>query len=60
MIGRARIARVEMGGRPLAASVPEDISIEGDEAALAFDARHVHIYADGHLVAGEPLGGHAR
>jgi glycerol transport system ATP-binding protein len=52
-IGRARIARVEMAGRPLAASVPEDLSIDGDEASLAFDSRHVHIYADGHLVTGE-------
>jgi glycerol transport system ATP-binding protein len=56
-IGRARIARVAMDGRSLAASVPDDISIAADEAALAFDARHVHIYADGHLVPGEPLGG---
>jgi glycerol transport system ATP-binding protein len=58
-IGRARIARVEMGGRALAASVPENMSVEGDEAALALDPRHVHIYADGHLVAGEPAGGRA-
>jgi len=57
-IGRARIARVEMSGRPLAASVPEGISIEGSEAALAFDPRHVHIYANGHLVPGEPIGEH--
>jgi glycerol transport system ATP-binding protein len=56
-IGRARIARVEMSGRPLAASVPEGISIEGSEAALALDPRHVHIYANGHLVSGEPIGG---
>jgi glycerol transport system ATP-binding protein len=53
-IGRARIARVELGGRALAASVPEAFSIDGDEAALAFDPRQIHIYADGHLVAGEP------
>lgn len=59
-IGRARIARVEMAGRPLAANVPDNISIEGDEAALVFDAGHIHIYADGHLVAGEPMGGQAR
>jgi glycerol transport system ATP-binding protein len=59
-IGRARIARVEMGGRALAASVPDGLSIDGDEAALSLDARHVHIYADGHLVAGEPTTGHAR
>jgi glycerol transport system ATP-binding protein len=59
-IGRARIARVEMAGRALSASVPEDMTIDGDEAALFIDARHVHIYADGHLVAGEPPGGQAR
>jgi glycerol transport system ATP-binding protein len=53
-IGRARIARVEMGGRPVSASVPEGLAIEGEEAALGFDTRHAHIYADGHLVTGEP------
>lgn len=57
-IGRARIARVEMNGRMLAASVPEGLSISGDEASLHLDARHIHIYADGHLVSGEPLGEH--
>jgi glycerol transport system ATP-binding protein len=54
-LGRARIARVEMAGKALAASVPENLSVGGEEAALAFDAGHVHIYADGHLMAGEPL-----
>lgn len=56
-IGRARIARVEMNGRLLAASVPDDLSISGSEAALALDPNHIHIYADGHLIAGEELGG---
>jgi glycerol transport system ATP-binding protein len=59
-IGRARIARVEMDGRMLAASVPESFSADGNEAALVFDPRHVHIYADGHLVPGELIGGRAR
>src|SRR4051794_11525813 len=53
-LGRARIARVEMAGRMLSASVPETVSIDGDRAALVFDPRHIHIYADGHLVTGEP------
>jgi glycerol transport system ATP-binding protein len=57
-IGRARIARVEMSGHTLAASVPDGISIEGSEAALTLDPRHVHIYANGHLVSGEAVGGH--
>ena len=60
-IGRARIARVELGGQPLAASVAGRASPStASEAALAFDPGHVHIYADGHLVAGEPLGGPRR
>ncbi|MGO4386912.1 ABC transporter ATP-binding protein [Microvirga sp. 2YAF29] len=59
-IGRTRLARVEMSGRALTASVPEDVTVEGDEAALVFDPRQVHIYADGHLVPGEPAGGQAR
>jgi len=58
-IGRARIARVEMNGRVLAASVPENLSVSGDEASLHFDPHHIHIYADGHLIVGEELGGHA-
>jgi glycerol transport system ATP-binding protein len=53
-LGRTRIARVEMAGRMLSASVPETVSIEGDRAGLVFDPRHIHIYADGHLVTGEP------
>ncbi|MBM6592485.1 ABC transporter ATP-binding protein [Microvirga pudoricolor] len=55
-IGRARIARVEMDGKPLAASVPDALVIDGEEAALSVDPSHVHIYADGHLIPGEPLG----
>ncbi|MFC1457031.1 ABC transporter ATP-binding protein [Microvirga arabica] len=58
-IGRARIARVEMNGRALAASVPDNIPVTCDEASVAFDMRYVHIYADGHLISGEPVGGHA-
>ncbi|WP_262027845.1 ABC transporter ATP-binding protein [Microvirga sp. Mcv34] len=56
-IGRARIARVEMSGRALAASVPDGISFDGDEAALALDPRQIHIYANGHLVSGESIDG---
>jgi glycerol transport system ATP-binding protein len=54
-IGRARIARVELAGQPLAAIVADAVSIEGNEASLAFDLEQLHVYADGHLVAGEPL-----
>lgn len=56
-IGRARIARVEMNGRMLAASIPDNFSPSGDEASLILDPRHIHIYVNGHLVGGEVLGG---
>jgi glycerol transport system ATP-binding protein len=49
-IGRSRIARVELGGRTLAASIAEMVTIDGDEAALSFEPDQIHIYADGHLV----------
>jgi glycerol transport system ATP-binding protein len=52
-LGRTRLARVEMAGLPIVASVPEGFAITGDEATVTLDPLHVHIYADGHLVPGE-------
>jgi glycerol transport system ATP-binding protein len=52
-LGRARIARVDMGGYQLTASIPESLTEVGGDASLRLDARHVHIYADGHLVTGQ-------
>ncbi|QJP14465.1 ABC transporter ATP-binding protein [Starkeya sp. ORNL1] len=52
-IGRARIARVELDGHPMAATVPEGLSISGDVAGLGFEQRQLHIYAGGKLVVGE-------
>jgi glycerol transport system ATP-binding protein len=54
-IGRARIARVELAGHPIAATVPEDARIDGEEASVRLDVSQIHIYADGHLV-GERAG----
>ncbi|MFK8252617.1 ABC transporter ATP-binding protein [Ancylobacter terrae] len=51
-IGRARIARVLLDGHAMAATVPEDLAIDGDAAGLGLDPRQIHIYAGGHLVAG--------
>jgi glycerol transport system ATP-binding protein len=53
-IGRARIARVELGGLPLAAGVTEGTSLAGDEASVSFDPARIHIYADGRRVEGRP------
>jgi len=58
-LGRVRIARVELMGIPIAATVPEGQGIAvmpGEEASLVFDPSKVHVYADGHLVNGEALG----
>ena len=60
-IGRARIARVEIGGRPARRERLRDGSPStASEAALAFDPRAVHIYADGHLVDRRGAGRHGR
>ncbi|MDJ1160139.1 ABC transporter ATP-binding protein [Chelatococcus sp. SYSU_G07232] len=55
-LGRVRIARVDLGGRPFAATVPEGVAVDGDEASVILDPTRVHIYADGHLVAALPAG----
>jgi glycerol transport system ATP-binding protein len=54
-LGRARIARVELAGTTLSASVPDHLRLAGSEAIVIFDPAHVHIYADGQLVAGQPV-----
>jgi glycerol transport system ATP-binding protein len=50
--GRFQIARVELEGTPLAVIMPEDARIDGDVARLSVDKKHLHVYADGHLVEG--------
>lgn len=49
-LGRSRIAKVELGGHVLAATVPDDASFDADEASLVFDRSRIRIYADGRLV----------
>jgi glycerol transport system ATP-binding protein len=49
-LGRQRIARVELGGIPIAVTVPDDVSVDGTEAAVVFNPRRINIYADGRLV----------
>ncbi|WP_374311848.1 ABC transporter ATP-binding protein [Dongia sp.] len=50
--GRFQIARVELDGMPMAVIMPEDARIDGDVARLSVDRKHLHVYADGHLVEG--------
>jgi glycerol transport system ATP-binding protein len=51
-LGRRRIARVELGGVPLAATLPEGMPVPA-EPRIAFDQRRLHLYADGRLVQTE-------
>jgi glycerol transport system ATP-binding protein len=58
-LGRVRIARAELMGIPIAATVPDSQGITfmpGEEVSLVFDPSKVHVYADGHLVEGEAVG----
>jgi glycerol transport system ATP-binding protein len=55
-LGRARIARVDLMGIAIAATVPEGVVLSGDEASLVLDASKVHVYANGHLIEGEAIG----
>lgn len=51
-LGRRRIARVELGGVPLAATLPEGMPVPA-EPRLALDPERLHLYADGRLVEPE-------
>lgn len=54
-IGQTRIARLELAGRPIAARISEYAAVNGDQALIDFDPRHLHIYVDSRLVVGEPI-----
>jgi glycerol transport system ATP-binding protein len=51
-LGRRRIARVELGGVPFAATLPEGMPVPA-EPRLLLDPARLHVYADGRLVVGE-------
>jgi glycerol transport system ATP-binding protein len=51
-LGRIRFARVRVGDAKFAARVPAGFSPSGSAIGLKFDASHVHVYADSHLVEG--------
>ncbi|HEX6956911.1 MAG TPA: ABC transporter ATP-binding protein [Ferrovibrio sp.] len=50
-LGRTRIARLDLAGFPIAATVPPDTDVSGDAGIVAFNPAKVFIYADGRLVA---------
>ncbi|HYD98971.1 MAG TPA: TOBE domain-containing protein, partial [Alphaproteobacteria bacterium] len=52
-LGRLRLAKVDLGGQTVVATVPDGLSIAGSEASLRFEPAMMHVYADGSLVRGE-------
>jgi glycerol transport system ATP-binding protein len=53
-LGRRRIARVELAGRPIAVTLPEGMVVPA-EPRIAFDLARLHLYADGRLVEMEAV-----
>jgi len=51
-LGRRRIARVELGGVPFAATLPDGMDAPA-EPRVALDPSRLHIYADGRLARGD-------
>ncbi len=51
-LGRTRIARVELDGKPMAAMAPEGLAIEGDKAFIVIDPKQTHLYADSIRIGG--------
>jgi glycerol transport system ATP-binding protein len=49
-LGRRRLARVELEGLPLVATMPPGMSVAGDEAGLRLDPAHLHVFDDGRRV----------
>jgi glycerol transport system ATP-binding protein len=55
-VGRYRVVKVDLDGHLFRAIASEDAEIRDDRANVAFDLAKVHVYADGRLVEGQPLG----
>jgi glycerol transport system ATP-binding protein len=53
-LGRRRIARVELAGLALAATLLDGAAPPPDAVRIAFDPAHLHLYADGRLVEAAP------
>ncbi|TNC51954.1 ABC transporter ATP-binding protein [Rubellimicrobium rubrum] len=53
-VGRHRIVRADLGGRPINIVASEDEPIGPDMTRVVFDPAHVGVYADGWRVEGSP------
>jgi glycerol transport system ATP-binding protein len=54
-VGRLKVVRVELDGLPLSIVVGADEAIPTGDARIRFDLDRLHVYADGHMVAGKAL-----
>jgi glycerol transport system ATP-binding protein len=52
-LGRRRLARVALGQQEIFATVPPDVSIEGERAGLTIRPDRLFVYANDELVAGD-------
>lgn len=55
-VGRYRVVKLDVDGHLFNAIADEDSDITDDRAGVVLDPENVHIYADGRLVEGRPLG----
>jgi glycerol transport system ATP-binding protein len=46
-LGRTRLARCELAGKPFVATVPEGFAPDSAAVRVAMPSRHLHLYADG-------------
>ena len=53
-VGRYKIANVALADVAFNVVAPEEARIVGDEAHIVFDTARINVYADGHLVEGDP------
>jgi glycerol transport system ATP-binding protein len=55
-VGRYRVVKLEVDGHLFNAIADEDAEIVDDRASVVLDRSRIHIYADGRLVEGLPVG----
>jgi glycerol transport system ATP-binding protein len=53
-LGRRRLAHVSLGAHDIVATLPPEVSLEGDEAGLHIDPAQLHVYVDDRRVEGAP------
>ncbi len=54
-VGRFKLVQVALGDLAFRVLAKEEVEVPAGEARMRFAADHVHVYADGHLVAGRAL-----